>query len=138
MEYYNSIVDVLDWGAATWPDVPSAERGYMFDKTFVRAVRRIRMEAYLGVRAHASPLWLLRRLAADLTFDVGTLFQALRTSEDDDEEDPKYNVEELMEMANSMVEETTKNVPKDGDQDANMDKGAWYSFHVYPVADAHA
>ena len=74
MEYYNSIVDVLDWGAATWPDVPSAERGYVFDKTFVRAVRRIRMEAYLGVRAHASPLWLLRRLAADLTFDVGTLF----------------------------------------------------------------
>ena len=40
-------------------------------------------------------------------------------------------------MANQMVDETTKNMPKEGDEDP-MDKGAWYSFHVFPVADAHA
>ncbi len=38
-------------------------------------------------------------------------------------------------MANQMVEETTQNPPQEGD---DMDKGAWYSFHVFPVADAHA
>ena len=56
MQFYNSIVDVLEWGAATWADVPSAERGYVFQKTFVRAVRRLRMEAYLAVRERASPI----------------------------------------------------------------------------------
>ena len=30
MQYYNNAVDVLEWGAATWADVPSAERGYVF------------------------------------------------------------------------------------------------------------
>ena len=59
--------------------------------------------------------------------------QALRESEGDSE----YSVEELIDMANQMVDETTKNMPKEGDEDP-MDKGAWYSFHVFPVADAHA
>ena len=128
MQFYNSIVDVLEWGAATWADVPSAERGYVFQKTFVRAVRRIRMEAYLAVRERASPIG--RAAPADAIH-----CQALRTSEGEDSE---YSVEELIDMANEMVDETTRNVPKDGDEDAQMDKGAWYSFHVLPVADAHA
>ncbi len=59
--------------------------------------------------------------------------QAVRQSEDDS----TYNVEDLIEMANQMVDETTKNVPKDED-DGPMDKGAWYSFFVYPIAEAHA
>ena len=63
------------------------------------------------------------------------MFQALRTSEGEDSE---YSVEELIDIANKMVEETTKNVPKDGDADGPMDKGAWYSFFTFPVADAHA
>ena len=50
MQYYNSIVDVLEWGAKTWHDVPTSDRGVIFLKTFVRAVKRIRMEAYLSVR----------------------------------------------------------------------------------------
>lgn len=43
-----------------------------------------------------------------------------------------------MDMANQMVEETTNNFPKEGDDAGALDKGAWYSFHVFPVADAHA
>lgn len=49
MQYYNSIVDVLEWGATTWHDVPTSDRGVIFLKTFVRAIRRIRLEAYLSV-----------------------------------------------------------------------------------------
>ena len=60
MQFYNSIVDVLEWGAATWADVPSSDRGHIFHKTFVRAVRRIRMEAYLGVRAWCGVLHSIR------------------------------------------------------------------------------
>lgn len=50
LQYYNSIVDVLEWGATTWHDVPTSDRGVIFLKTFVRAIRRIRLEAYLSVR----------------------------------------------------------------------------------------
>ncbi|KAI0756530.1 TPR-like protein [Daedaleopsis nitida] len=106
MQYYNSVVDVLEWGARTWHDVPTSDRGYIFLKSYIRATKRIRMEAYLS---------------------------ALRQAEGESE----YSVEELIDMANEMVDETTKNIPKEGDE-SPMDKGAWYSFHVYPVADAHA
>ncbi|OJT08469.1 hypothetical protein TRAPUB_652 [Trametes pubescens] len=106
LQHYNNVIDVLEWGAEKWKDVPSDDRGYIFQKTFVRAIKRLKMDAYLG---------------------------AVRQSEDDS----TYNVEDLIEMANQMVDETTKNVPKDED-DGPMDKGAWYSFFVYPIAEAHA
>ncbi|KAI9057043.1 TPR-like protein [Trametes sanguinea] len=108
LQYYNDVLDVLDWGARTWHDVPTADRGVIFQKTYIRAIRRLKMDAYLG---------------------------ALKEAEDDSE----YNVEDLMELANQIVDETTKNAPKEGDNDEGpLDKGAWYSFFVYPVADAHA
>ena len=134
MQYYNSIVDVLEWGATTWHDVPTSDRGVIFLKTFVRAIKRIRLEAYLSVRFF--PI-------ADVMIPVTDLimmmtYQALREYEAEaGEETPKFNVEELIDMANQMVEETSNNMPKAGD-DAPMDKGAWYSFYVFPIAEAHA
>ncbi|KAI0715074.1 TPR-like protein [Earliella scabrosa] len=106
MQYYNNAVDVLEWGAQKWADVPTSERGYIFLRTYVRAIKRIRMTAYLAALTEA-------------------------------EGESEYSVEELIDMANQMVDETTKNPPKEGDE-TPMDKGAWYSFHVFPVADAHA
>ncbi|OSD06163.1 TPR-like protein [Trametes coccinea BRFM310] len=108
LQSYNNILDVLDWGSRTWHDVPTSDRGVIFQKTYIRAIRRLKMDAYLG---------------------------ALKEAEVDSE----YNVEDLMELANQIVDETTKNAPKEGDNDEGpLDKGAWYSFYVYPVADAHA
>ncbi|KAH9897927.1 TPR-like protein [Cubamyces lactineus] len=108
LQYYNNVVDVLEWGAKTWHDVPPEDRGYIFQKTFIRAIKRMRMSAYLA---------------------------ALKDAEDEAE----CNVEDLIDMANQMVDETTKNTPKDpNDLEGPIDKGAWYSFYVYPVADAHA
>ncbi|KAI0830788.1 TPR-like protein [Trametes gibbosa] len=106
LQHYNNIIEVLEWGAQIWHDVPSSDRGYIFQKTFIRGIRRFKMEAYLG---------------------------AFTESQSDSE----YNVEELIDIANQMVEETTGDVPKEGD-DGPMDKGAWYSFFVYPIAEAHA
>ena len=66
MQYYNAIVDVLEWGLQEWKDVPNADRGYVFQKTFVRAVKRIRMAAYLNVRpSGASDLGCALGLWAD-------------------------------------------------------------------------
>ncbi|PIL31505.1 transporter [Ganoderma sinense ZZ0214-1] len=111
MQYYNSIVDVLEWGAKTWHGVPTSDRGVIFLKTFVRAIRRIRLETYL------SALREYEAAAGD--------------------ENPQFKVEELIDMANQMVEETSNNMPKAGD-DTPVDKGAWYSFYVCPIAEAHA
>ncbi|KAI0639883.1 TPR-like protein [Trametes polyzona] len=106
LQHYNNIMEVLEWGARTWHDVPSADRGYIFQKTFIRAIRMFRLQAYL---------------------------QALKSSEDES----KYSIEDLIDMANQMVDETTKHVPKD-DSDEPVDKGAWFSFFVYPIAEARA
>ena len=46
-------------------------------------------------------------------------------------------MENLLQLAEQMVQETTENAPKNGDE-GPLDKGAWYSFFVYPIADAHA
>ncbi len=46
------MIDVLEWGAEKWKDVPSDDRGYIFQKTFVRAIKRLKMDAYLGVRVN--------------------------------------------------------------------------------------
>ncbi|KAI0334466.1 TPR-like protein [Cubamyces sp. BRFM 1775] len=108
LQYYNNVVGVLEWGAKTWHDVPTEDRGYIFQKTFIRAIKRMRMGAYLA---------------------------ALK----DADEEAECTVEDLIDMANQMVDETTKNTPQDpSDLDGPIDKGAWYSFYVYPVADAHA
>ncbi|KAH9858277.1 TPR-like protein [Lenzites betulinus] len=106
LQHYNNIIEVLEWGAELWKDVPISEKGYIFQKTFIRGIRHFKMEAYLGAFTES-------------------------------QSDSDYNVEELIDIANQMVDETTKNVPKD-DDDGPMDKGAWYSFFVYPIAEAHA
>ncbi|KAI0652345.1 TPR-like protein [Trametes meyenii] len=110
LQYYNNVIDVLEWGARTWHDVPSSDKGYIFQKTFIRAIKKFRMETYLD---------------------------ALRQSSDKSE-DSECNVDDLIDMAKQMVEETNKNIPNEGDEDAQLDKGAWYSFFVYPIAEAHA
>ena len=56
VQWYGNILDVLDWGAERWKDVPNADRGYIFQKTFVRAIKRIRMGAYLSVSSHVSDM----------------------------------------------------------------------------------
>ncbi|KJA23167.1 hypothetical protein HYPSUDRAFT_163391 [Hypholoma sublateritium FD-334 SS-4] len=43
MEYYSRIIDVLDWGAHTWRDVPLEDRGVIFEKTFIRAAKRLKL-----------------------------------------------------------------------------------------------
>ncbi|KAH9474765.1 Small glutamine-rich tetratricopeptide repeat-containing protein 2 [Psilocybe cubensis] len=45
MEYHSRALEVLEWGERTWQNVPFTERGVMFRKTFIRAVKRMKLSS---------------------------------------------------------------------------------------------
>ncbi|KAJ7750192.1 hypothetical protein B0H16DRAFT_1887816 [Mycena metata] len=49
VEFYKRILDVLEWGRRTYPNVPSEERGVIFEGSFVRGVRRLYIPAVLSL-----------------------------------------------------------------------------------------
>ena len=49
MEYYSRIIEVLQWGAHTWRDVPMEDRGVIFEKTFIRGAKRLKLTAMHAV-----------------------------------------------------------------------------------------
>ncbi|OCH88774.1 TPR-like protein [Obba rivulosa] len=44
---FDNAISVLEWGAAKWKDVSSEDRGEIFERTFIRTVKVLRMRAYL-------------------------------------------------------------------------------------------
>ncbi len=55
MQFYRSVLSVLEWGLKTWKDEPNSERGAIFTPTFVRGVRRHYLNSYLGVSCYHDP-----------------------------------------------------------------------------------
>ena len=53
---YDKALAILRWGREQWCDIPREERGTVFDDTFVRGVRHLRLDFYMNVRA--SPVQL--------------------------------------------------------------------------------
>lgn len=49
LEFYRSAIVVLEWGHKEWKEVPIVDRGVIFSPTFVRAIRRFHLEAYMSV-----------------------------------------------------------------------------------------
>lgn len=49
IEYYTRAVDVLDWGQLTWRNVPTIDRGVVFEKTFIRGAKRMQLSAMHNV-----------------------------------------------------------------------------------------
>ncbi|KDR85535.1 hypothetical protein GALMADRAFT_368117 [Galerina marginata CBS 339.88] len=45
MEFYSRVVNILDWGRRVWQNVSKDDRGVIFEKTFVRGVKRLRLAA---------------------------------------------------------------------------------------------
>ena len=43
-ETYTSIIELLEWGRREWPNVPKEDRGVVFEKTFIRAIKKVRLE----------------------------------------------------------------------------------------------
>lgn len=48
-ELYSRVVEVLDWGSRLWDDVPKEDRGAIFERTFIRGVKRLRIFAIQAV-----------------------------------------------------------------------------------------
>lgn len=49
LEFYTNAIEVIEWGQTVWKDASREERGTIFDRTFVRGVRRLRLEAFMQV-----------------------------------------------------------------------------------------
>jgi len=63
VELYRQAVEILEWGRREWKDVPSEDKGSMFELTYIRAVKRLYMititEVCKFLRAQHNPTCLL-------------------------------------------------------------------------------
>jgi hypothetical protein len=46
---YRQALEVLQWGRKEWKDVPTDDRGSMFELTYIRAVKRMYVTALIEV-----------------------------------------------------------------------------------------
>ncbi|KAI0666285.1 hypothetical protein C8Q78DRAFT_464630 [Trametes maxima] len=51
LDFYASAMEVLRWGIARWPDVPIKDKGAIFQESFLRSVKCLRLDALM--RAYA-------------------------------------------------------------------------------------
>ncbi|ETW83267.1 hypothetical protein HETIRDRAFT_439710 [Heterobasidion irregulare TC 32-1] len=47
LETYDQVLAILHWGRERWSDVPATDRGVVFDDTFVRGVRSMRIHEHM-------------------------------------------------------------------------------------------
>lgn len=51
LEFYTKAIAMIDFVRATWPDVPTSERGVICKTSFLFPLKRLALRAYLDVRA---------------------------------------------------------------------------------------
>lgn len=42
-EMYNNALELIEWGRKKWPNVPDSDKGVIFKKTFIRAIKRLHL-----------------------------------------------------------------------------------------------
>jgi hypothetical protein len=52
IEFLRRALDVLEWGSREWKDVPNSERGVIFERSFIRGVRRNYLDELMKVGAY--------------------------------------------------------------------------------------
>jgi hypothetical protein len=45
VESQSRVLEVLDWGSRVWKDIPTSDRGCIFERTFIRGIRRLHVMA---------------------------------------------------------------------------------------------
>ncbi|KAJ7508705.1 hypothetical protein B0H11DRAFT_1966374 [Mycena galericulata] len=55
VEFFKRILDVLDWGRRTFPNVSKEERGAIFEDSFIRGIRRLFIPAVLTLYLKEGP-----------------------------------------------------------------------------------
>ena len=49
LEYYNRVVEVLEWGRRVWKNETTEDRGIIFQDTFLRGVKCLRLDTLMKV-----------------------------------------------------------------------------------------
>ncbi|KZV60729.1 hypothetical protein PENSPDRAFT_593743 [Peniophora sp. CONT] len=49
VERYDKVLAILDWGREEWHGVSDENRGVVFQDTFIRGIRLLRLQAYRQV-----------------------------------------------------------------------------------------
>ena len=52
LELYDYAIDVLEWGAQRWKDVPFEDKGAIFQPTIVCAIKCLRIDTLFKVNSH--------------------------------------------------------------------------------------
>ncbi|RPD81620.1 hypothetical protein L226DRAFT_541311 [Lentinus tigrinus ALCF2SS1-7] len=79
LDFYTSAVEVLRWGQEAYKDVPFSDKGQIFQPTFIRGVKRLRLEAFMKAYKmnpgpnSKFPLSELLAGADELLAEIGTL-----------------------------------------------------------------
>ncbi|KAI0761196.1 hypothetical protein BD413DRAFT_617245 [Trametes elegans] len=47
-DYYTSALEVMEWAYQLWSNVPLPKRGYLFQPSYIRTVKCLRLEAYMA------------------------------------------------------------------------------------------
>jgi hypothetical protein len=48
-QFYRQAIEVLEWGARQWKDVPKDDRGAIFEPTFVRGIKKLYIKSLMRV-----------------------------------------------------------------------------------------
>lgn len=51
IDFYNSAIEVLEWGAERWKEVPSEDKGAIFQPTFLRGIKCLYLDAFMKVNS---------------------------------------------------------------------------------------
>lgn len=116
--FFDNVLEVLEWGRRFWPDEPKENRGAVFQKTFLRGVRCLRLETL--VKVHYLQLLLCFS-------DRNAVRQATMAFP------AKYPLNDLYEAARELLEDV------EGDEastEERNDPAHFSSFYVYPRGQA--
>ena len=70
VKYQSRALEVLDWGSRSWKAVSTADRGCIFEHTFIRGVRRLHVMAIHEVSWHLTLVPVLSWLFSDLSHET--------------------------------------------------------------------
>lgn len=121
VDLYTSVLEVLKWGAELWKDVPSEDKGAVFQPTFIRGVKCLRLDAFMKV----NPACPVDNARAHMDHDA---HQVCR------ENPTKFSHKELVAGADELLSELA-----DAPTEPQIPDPAFFlAFFRYPIGQAHA
>lgn len=51
VQWYDYAIDLIERGKKVWRNVPMIDRGVIFEETFIRGAKALRLECFMQVRA---------------------------------------------------------------------------------------